>query len=94
MSCQGTLQPGRRFHFMMEAMPQTPHEVLEASFRIAWDYLEGTGELGERDDAARFLADNIEAMMQRGEFRKLLLANKAIDAYRHARPRATLALVS
>jgi hypothetical protein len=79
---------------MMEAMPETPHEVLEASFRIAWDYLEATGELGDRDDAARFLADSIEAMMQRGEFRKLLLSNRAIDAYRHARPRPSLAMVS
>jgi hypothetical protein len=79
---------------MMETLPATPHEVLEASFRIAWDYLEATGELGDRDDAARFLLDSIEAMMQRGEFRKLLLANRAIDVYRHSHARASLALVS
>jgi hypothetical protein len=79
---------------MTEALPATPHELLEASFRIAWDYLEATGELVERDHAARFLLDTIEAMMQRGEFRKLMLSNKAIDAYRNARPRASLALVS
>jgi hypothetical protein len=79
---------------MMDSIPATPHEVLEASFRIAWDYLEATGDLGERDDAARFLIDTIEAMMQRGEFRKLLLSNRAIDAYRHARPKPSLALVS
>lgn len=79
---------------MMETMPATPHELLEASFRIAWDYLEATGELGQRDDAARFLADTIEAMMKRGEFRKLLLSNRAIDAYRHSHARRCLALVS
>jgi len=79
---------------MTEALPLTPHELLEASFRITWDYLEATGELVERDHAARFLLDTIEAMMQRGEFRKLMLSNKAIDAYRNAYPRASLALVS
>ena len=79
---------------MTEALSATPHEVLEASFRIAWDYLDATGELGERDAATRFLLDCIAAMMQRGEFRKIMLSNKAIDAYRNARPRASLALVS
>jgi hypothetical protein len=79
---------------MTEALPATPHEVLEASFRIAWDYLEATGELGQRDDAARFLLDSIEAMMQRGEFRKLLLSNRAIDAYRQSHAGRSLALVS
>jgi hypothetical protein len=79
---------------MTEALPATPHELLQASFRIAWEYLEATGELVERDHAARFLLDTIEAMMQRGEFRKLMLSNKAIDAYRNARLRASLALVS
>ena len=79
---------------MMETMTATPREVLEASFRIAWDYLEATGELGDRDDAARFLADSIEGMMQRGEFRRLLLSNRAIDAYRHSHARPSLALVS
>lgn len=79
---------------MMGSMPATPHEILEASFRIAWDYLQATGELGDRDDAARFLAYTIEDMMQHGEFRKLLLSNRAIDAYRHAHQRRSLALVS
>jgi hypothetical protein len=50
-------------------MIETPHDILEGSFRIAWDYLEATGELGERNRAVRFLLDNIGAAMNRGEFR-------------------------
>src|SRR5204863_10181879 len=65
-----------RLHHMTETTPQ----VLENSFRIAWDYLEATGELGEAEPAAAFLLDTIEGMMRRGERRKLLLFNIAIDA--------------
>jgi hypothetical protein len=69
-------------------------QVLESSFMIAWDYLEATGELGEPEPTAAFLLDTIEAMMRLGERRKLLLSNKAIDAYRRSRTRQNLALVS
>jgi len=79
-----------RFRRMTETTPQ----VLENSFRIAWDYLDATGELGEPEPAAAFLLDTIEAMMRRGERRKLLLANRAIDAYRRRRTSQDFALVS
>lgn len=75
-------------------MTDTPHEVLESSFRIAWDYLEATGEVGGRDDAVRFLLDHIEAAIKRGELRKLLLSNRAIDAWRQRQAKRELALVS
>jgi hypothetical protein len=75
-------------------MIETTQQVLENSFRIAWDYLEATGELGEPDAAARFLLDTIALMMGRGERRQLLLSNLAIDAYRRAQARPGLALVS
>jgi hypothetical protein len=75
-------------------MIETLQQVLENSFRIAWDYLEATGELGEPDEAARFLLDSIAVMMGRGERRKLLLSNLAIDAYRRSRAKQSLALVS
>ncbi|MCP4615359.1 MAG: hypothetical protein GY844_02870 [Bradyrhizobium sp.] len=75
-------------------MIETPHDILEGSLRIALDYLEGTGELGERDTAVRFLRDNIGAAMNRGEFRKLLLSNRAIDAYRRRQTTREFALVS
>jgi hypothetical protein len=59
--------------------------LVENSFQIAWDYLERTGELGNREVASRVLLDAIEIMIRRGERRKLLLSNKAIDAYQRFR---------
>jgi hypothetical protein len=75
-------------------MIQTPHQILEDSFRIAFDYLEGTGELGESVTATRFLLDNIANSMKQGEWRRLLLSNRAIDAYRRRPATRELALVS
>ena len=75
-------------------MIETMQQVLENSFRIAWDYLDATGELGDPDAAAKFLLDNIAVTMGRGECRPLLLSNLAIDAYRRTRARPGLALVS
>ena len=60
----------------------TDTELFEQSFDIAWSVLQRTGELGEPNDASRFLFDNIAFMMRRGERRRLLLSNSAIDAYR------------
>jgi len=60
----------------------TDTDVFEQSFSIAWSVLERTGELGEPNDTSRFLFDNIARMMKRGERRRLLLSNSAIDAYR------------
>ena len=57
-------------------------ELFEQSFNIAWSVLQQSGELGEPNDASRFLFDNIASMMKRGERRRLLLSNSAIDAYR------------
>jgi hypothetical protein len=56
--------------------------LMENSIQIAWDYLEATGELGDPEVAARFLTDAVEIMIERGETRKLMLSNRAIDAYK------------
>jgi hypothetical protein len=56
-------------------------QLLEESFQIAWEYLERTGELGDGAAASRFLSDTIEAMIRRGERRKLALSNRTISAY-------------
>jgi hypothetical protein len=56
--------------------------LMENSIQIAWDYLERTGELGDPEIASRFLVDTVELMIRNGERRRLLLSNKAIDAYR------------
>lgn len=66
--------------------------LVENSFQIAWDYLERTGELGNREVASRVLLDAIEIMIRRGERRKLLLSNKAIDAYQRFRAERRLAV--
>jgi hypothetical protein len=56
-------------------------DLFEQSFNIAWSVLERAGELGEPMDTSRFLFDQIASMMRRGERRRLLLSNSAIDAY-------------
>ena len=56
--------------------------LIENSIQIAWDYLERTGELGDGIHASRFLSRKIEDMVRRGERRRLLLSNRAIEAYR------------
>jgi hypothetical protein len=56
--------------------------LIETSVQIAWDYLARSGELGDAAVASRFLVGSIELMVRRGERRRLLLANKAIDQYR------------
>ena len=70
----------------------TDDALVEESFEIAWTVLERSGELGDREQAASFLTRKIISMVVKGEKRRLLLTNKAIDLYRqHQRP---LALVS
>ena len=57
--------------------------TIETSVQIAWDYLERSDEHGDIAVASRFLVGSIELLMvRRGERRRLLLANKAIDQYR------------
>ena len=75
---------------MTEPMPL----LMENSIQIAWDYLEATGELGDAELAARFLTDAVEIMIKRGETRKLMLANRAIDAYQRFKVDRLLSLVS
>jgi hypothetical protein len=66
---------------MTEPLPP----LIVSSIEIAWDYLERTGELGDAAVASRFLIDFVESMVQRGERRRLMLANKAITAYQQFR---------
>ena len=68
--------------------------LMENSIQIAWDYLEGTDELGDPEVAARFLTDAVEILIKRGETRKLMLANRAIDAYKRFKTERLLSLVS
>jgi hypothetical protein len=54
--------------------------LLEASFNIAWDYLQRTNAL--QDDAARFLTDEIERLIRKGHKNRMVVANIAITKYR------------
>jgi len=63
------------------AMTVSLSQLLEDSFLIAWEYLERTGELGDRAIASRFLSDTIETMIRRGQQSRLILSNRAIAAY-------------
>ena len=60
----------------------TDSELRAQSFEIAWTVLEQSGDLGDPHSAAHFLLGKIDDMMRRGEKRRLLLSNAAIDAYR------------
>lgn len=69
--------------------------LMENSIQIAWDYLEGTGDLGDPEVASRFLLGAVEQMVRKGERRRLLLSNNAIVAYRKfAAERRRLIIVS
>ncbi|MCK1396047.1 hypothetical protein [Bradyrhizobium sp. 1] len=61
----------------------TDPQLRAQSFEIAWKYLDHSGLLtGEHRESARFILGRIDRMMLRGERRRLLLSNAAIDAYR------------
>jgi hypothetical protein len=64
--------------------------LIEDSVQIAWDFLERAGELDDGAVASRFLVDDIELMVRRGERRRLLLANRAIDDYRRFKHRRAM----
>jgi hypothetical protein len=66
-------------------------QLLEESFRIVWDYLERTGELGDAAVASRFVSDTIAIMIRRGQRSRLALSIRAIGAYqRHQNFRAAV----
>jgi hypothetical protein len=74
-----------------ENMTESLPILIEHSVQIAWDFLERAGELDDALVASRFLVNDIELMVRRGERRRLLLSNKAIDDYRRfKRKRAML----
>ena len=60
----------------------TDDALIEDAFAIAWNVLDAAGELRDRDFAATFLSSKIIEMVLRGEKKRLLLSNRAIDLYR------------
>jgi hypothetical protein len=55
--------------------------LIENAVQIAWDYPEQSGEIADPAGASRFLLKAVDEMVLQGEYRKLMLANRAIDAY-------------
>ena len=56
--------------------------LMEIATEIAWDYLERSGELTDPAEANRVVLKSAESQVFKGERRRLMLANKAIDDYR------------
>ena len=59
--------------------------LVENAIQIAWDYLEHSGQLGDPREASQFLLQSMAAMVRKGERRRLMLTNKAIDEYKKFR---------
>ena len=55
--------------------------LIENATRIAWEYLELTGQIDDPEFTTRFLLDTVQGMIKNGERRRLLLSNNAITAY-------------
>ena len=56
--------------------------VIEQSFNIAWDFLARSGELRDAEKSTVFLVRFIGDQIRAGERRPMMIANRAIDAYR------------
>ena len=63
-------------------MPDQLPPLIESSLQIAWDFLNGLDEISDPQQTAEFLLGNIKSQMLKGESRRLVLSNRAIDCYR------------
>ena len=59
--------------------------LVENAVQNAWDVLERAGEIDDPGDASRFLLKTVADLVTKGERRRLILVNRAIDAYRRRR---------
>jgi hypothetical protein len=75
---------------MLEPIPI----LIENAIQIAWDYLERTGSLGDPNVASKVLLKSVEAMIVKGERRRLMLSNKAIDDYKKFQSERGLVIVA
>ncbi|KWV57050.1 hypothetical protein AS156_03560 [Bradyrhizobium macuxiense] len=69
-----------------------PPLLLDESVSIAIDFLERSGESDDVHETCQFLVNNIGFMIAQGQRNKLLLANRAIAAYRRYRAARTVEL--
>jgi len=63
---------------MTEPLPP----LVENSLQIAWDFLDASGEIEDPQQTAEVLLRAIKTLVLRGEYRRLMLSNLAIDAFR------------
>ena len=63
---------------MTEPLPA----LVENSLQIAWDFLDASGEIEDPQQAAEVLLGAIKTLLLRGEHRRLMLSNRAIEAFR------------
>lgn len=56
--------------------------LVEGSLQIAWDFLEASGEIENPQQTAEVLLGAIKTLLLTGENRRLMLSNRAIDAFR------------
>ena len=61
----------------------TEHEA-ERAFDIAWQFIKAVHDVTDDFEAQAFIANEIMRLLERGERRKLMLANRAIGAYERA----------
>lgn len=80
-SVEGTERRRRCSAFMKEPLPM----LVEKSLQIAWDYLDGSGEIHDQQETAEILLTAIQSQVLRGEGRMLMLSNRAIAVYRQQR---------
>lgn len=62
--------------------------LVENSLQIAWDFLEASGEIEDPQQTAEILLGAIKTLLLRGENRRLMLSNRAIDAFRESKQAA------
>ncbi|MGY4358518.1 hypothetical protein ACVWZR_007646 [Bradyrhizobium sp. i1.3.1] len=55
--------------------------VVEQSFNIAWGFPVKSGQIALPDATANALLESIRTQTRLGEYRPLMLANRAIQAY-------------
>jgi hypothetical protein len=56
--------------------------LIQTSLQIAWDFLARSGDITDPDEASDALLTIINALLLKGERRRLMLANRAISEYR------------
>jgi hypothetical protein len=63
-------------------MPEPIPILIQTSSRIAWDFLARSSEITDPDKASDALLTIINALLLKGERRRLMLSNRAISEYR------------